>query len=161
MPDVPCLRMIAYLINRYEDLCHPPHSRVCSTCCPRTRTFPCKTDMCRAVYRHQIHNRNCRISNWPWNYLLKSTATRRAGGLDFRPQAGKTKARQCFIVALVTGCFTPGLRQQSSPPNESLQQAIQLCALTRFPVTMQITILTGGDGSCIHLKSCLRCITGV
>ena len=37
----------------------------------------------------------------------ESTTTRKAGGLDFRAKAGKTKARQCFIVVVKkTCCYT-------------------------------------------------------
>ena len=39
----------------------------------------------------------------------ESTNTRKAGGLDFRPKSGKTKARRALIVAVVTGCIAPGL----------------------------------------------------
>ena len=40
---------------------------------------------------------------------VKSTTTRETGGLNFRPKAEKTKARQCFAVALATACKPRGL----------------------------------------------------
>lgn len=39
----------------------------------------------------------------------ESTATRKAGGVNFRPSAEKAKSLQCFYVELATRCKAPGL----------------------------------------------------
>ncbi len=67
----PARRMIAshpasIEINRYADLCHLPHNRGCSSCCPEIHSSLCKRDTFPAEHPPPSRIRSCRISNWPW-----------------------------------------------------------------------------------------------
>lgn len=57
-------------INRCEDLFRCSRNRVCSMNYLKIRIFLCKMGTYPAVRPHQTRNRICRISNWPWIYLL-------------------------------------------------------------------------------------------
>ena len=51
------------------------------------------------------------------------TTTRRAGGLDFRPAAEKTKARQCLQRYVCESKQSRGVRRTSSTPQRQRDEA--------------------------------------